>query len=174
MEEQQLRALVDEGASLASIAEVLRVDPSTVRKRLRRFGLETRHMRTLRETREARERGEGVLLKACSTHGVTTFRIDSRGSYRCVRCNGDRVMARRRQIKQILIAELGGACTICGYDACHRALEFHHLDPEEKNFGIGFRGVTRSIERARAEAAKCVLLCANCHAEVEAGVTELP
>jgi hypothetical protein len=27
-----------------------------------------------------------------------------------------------------------------------------------------------ALEAARAEAAKCVLLCANCHAEVEAGV----
>lgn len=34
--------------------------------------------------------------------------------------------------------------------------------------------MTRSIERAREEAAKCVLLCANCHAEVEAGVRSLP
>ena len=35
------------------------------------------------------------------------------------------------------------------------------------------RGVTRSLAAARAEAAKCVLLCANCHAEVEAGVKRL-
>ena len=32
----------------------------------------------------------------------------------------------------------------------------------------------RSLARCRQEAAKCVLLCANCHAEVEAGVAELP
>ena len=30
-------------------------------------------------------------------------------------------------------------------------------------------GVTRSLRRAREEAGKCVLLCANCHAMVEAG-----
>ena len=35
------------------------------------------------------------------------------------------------------------------------------------------RGVSMSIERARAEARKCVLLCSNCHAEVEAGVAVL-
>jgi hypothetical protein len=36
------------------------------------------------------------------------------------------------------------------------------------------KGVARSLEKARAEPRKCVLLCANCHAEVEAGVLGLP
>jgi hypothetical protein len=30
--------------------------------------------------------------------------------------------------------------------------------------------VARSLERCREEARKCVLLCANCHAEVEGGI----
>jgi hypothetical protein len=46
--------------------------------------------------------------------------------------------------------------------------------PSEKDFSLGRKGVTRSLEKARAEAQKCVLLCGNCHAEVEAGVLALP
>jgi len=42
-----------------------------------------------------------------------------------------------------------------------------------KAFSLSFAGVTRSIAAARDEAAKCALLCANCHAEVEAGVAIL-
>jgi hypothetical protein len=53
------------------------------------------------------------------------------------------------------------------------ALEFHHVAPDDKRFSLSHRGVTRSIARARAEASKCVLLCANCHAEVEAGIAKL-
>jgi ribosomal protein L30E len=34
-------------------------------------------------------------------------------------------------------------------------------------------GAARSIASARAEMAKCVLLCANCHAEVESGLTTI-
>ncbi|HEV2820015.1 MAG TPA: hypothetical protein VGW11_05860, partial [Solirubrobacteraceae bacterium] len=49
------------------------------------------------------------------------------------------------------------------------ALHFHHVDPKTKAFSLSFAGVTRSIAAAREEAAKCVLVCANCHAEVEAG-----
>ena len=52
-----------------------------------------------------------------------------------------------------------------------RALEFHHVNPSSKSFAIAPGGVTRSLDAARSEAAKCVLLCANCHAEVEAGLT---
>jgi hypothetical protein len=54
------------------------------------------------------------------------------------------------------------------------ALQFHHLDPATKHFSLGRKGVARSLEKARAEAQKCLLLCANCHAEVEAGVLGLP
>ena len=54
------------------------------------------------------------------------------------------------------------------------ALEFHHLDPEAKRFGLGTRGLTRSLAAARDEAGKCVLVCSNCHAEVEDGMAVIP
>jgi hypothetical protein len=76
-------------------------------------------------------------------------------------------------VKQILVDEAGGACTLCGYSRCVAALQFHHLDPGAKSFSVSMRGVTRSLETARLEAKKCVLLCSNCHAEVEAGFTDL-
>jgi hypothetical protein len=73
-----------------------------------------------------------------------------------------------------LVEEAGGQCEICGYRRCLHALEFHHQDPAVKSFGIALRGITRSIETVRREVAKCALLCANCHAEVEDGLTKLP
>ena len=69
--------------------------------------------------------------------------------------------------------EAGGRCVRCGFDRSSAALEFHHLDPRTKSFGLAQRGMTRSIEEVRREAGKCVLLCANCHAEIESGV-EVP
>lgn len=59
----------------------------------------------------------------------------------------------------------GGACQFCGYKKSVYALTFHHVDPTQKDFGIGGDGSTRSWERTKAELDKCVLLCANCHAE---------
>ena len=46
-----------------------------------------------------------------------------------------------------------------------RALEFHHLNPNEKDFGISFN-LSRTIEDLRAEVDKCILVCSNCHAEI--------
>ena len=68
---------------------------------------------------------------------------------------------------------MGGACQLCGYSRCMAALEFHHLDPAEKTFAVGQHGISRSLAKAREEAQKCVLLCSNCHAEVEAGVASV-
>jgi 5-methylcytosine-specific restriction endonuclease McrA len=86
----------------------------------------------------------------------------------------DAVNARRRRVKAALVAEAGGACLLCGYDRCLAALHFHHLDPTQKAFTLAHTGVALSMARARTEAAKCVLLCSNCHAEVEAGMIDLP
>ena len=82
--------------------------------------------------------------------------------------------ARRRAVKMALVADAGGSCALCGYSRSLAALQFHHVDPATKQFHIAHRGVARSMAAARAEAAKCVLLCANCHAEVEGGVATLP
>lgn len=62
----------------------------------------------------------------------------------------------------------------CGFSAFAAALHFHHVDPTTKAFGIAHGGMSRSYEALAAEAAKCVLLCANCHAGVEAGVLPEP
>jgi hypothetical protein len=83
------------------------------------------------------------------------------------------VVRRRRKVKQVLVEEARVVCAGCGYSRCMAALEFHHLVPGEKSFSLSHRGVARSIEKARAEASKCVLLCANCHAEVEAGMIQV-
>jgi 5-methylcytosine-specific restriction endonuclease McrA len=112
-------------------------------------------------------------MKVCATHGRTEFVLEGRGYYRCKECRKQRVLDWRRRARLKLIAEAGGCCRLCGYDRYVGALHFHHLDPLTKEFGISGRGFTRSIRKMREEASKCVLLCSNCHAEVEAGVATL-
>ena len=75
------------------------------------------------------------------------------------------VKKRRKKLKQMAIEHKGGKCAACGYCKCVGALEFHHLNPSEKEFGLSTRGLTRSWEKTKAEVDKCVLLCANCHRE---------
>ena len=106
----------------------------------------------------------------CQRHGLVrhTLRADN-GRWRCTRCVSEAVTRNRKVKRATLVAEAGGQCQLCGYDRYIGALEFHHLDPSQKVFAMSQGGQTVSLERLRAEAAKCVLLCANCHAEVEGG-----
>jgi len=113
-------------------------------------------------------------VRKCRHHGYVEFLLDHRGSWRCRKCRQDAVAEWRRRVKRILVAEAGGRCQLCGYDKAIGALQFHHLDPATKRFALAQRGHTVGIQVARTEAAKCVLLCANCHVEVETGVTALP
>jgi hypothetical protein len=114
-------------------------------------------------------------MRDCREHGWAEFvRTGAKGRYRCKRCNSEAVAARRRRIKEILVAEAGGGCLLCGFDAYVGALQFHHREPAEKAFSLSRQGVARSLAAARAEARKCVLLCANCHAMVEAGLLFVP
>lgn len=62
----------------------------------------------------------------------------------------------------------GGKCERCGYDRCIDALEFHHIDPVQKDFTISAKGYTRSWNKVKAELDKCIMLCANCHRELHA------
>jgi hypothetical protein len=105
---------------------------------------------------------------------VTRFGPRGDSGFRCLACRSEAVVARRRLVKSTLVADAGGHCLLCGYDRSVAALQFHHLDPATKEFHISRDGVARSLARARAEAAKCVLLCANCHAEVESGIATIP
>ena len=75
----------------------------------------------------------------------------------------------RRRLKARAIAYKGGKCILCGYSRCNTALEFRHPDKSTKTFGLCKKGLITSWSSIMKELDKCVLICANCHREVEAG-----
>lgn len=48
-------------------------------------------------------------------------------------------------------------------------LEFHHLDPTRKEFGLAIDAAYRNWEKVLAEIEKCVVVCSNCHKKIHAG-----
>ena len=87
-------------------------------------------------------------------------------TYCSVKCkNKQSVQTRRKSIKEKSISYKGGQCKHCGYSKCKEALEFHHMNPNEKDFGLSAHGNTHSWEKIKQELDKCILLCANCHRE---------
>jgi transposase-like protein len=166
-----LEPLIAVGMSIRQIARELDRSPTTIRHWLRHHDLRT--VTAQRVRRDASTSAE--VMRDCPRHGWTWFRrVGVQTRYRCARCVVEAVSDRRRKVKEILVDEAGGECVACGYRDCLGVLQFHHIDPTTKKFHLGREGVARSIERAREEARKCILLCANCHAEVELGFRLLP
>ena len=122
------------------------------------------------------EPSETAVVRVCAVHGeVRHYALSDRGTirYRCRRCVGEAVTRRHRKLKQLLVEEAGGGCAVCGYVRCLANLHFHHVDPAEKSFEIQM-GSGKSLAAYRDEARKCVLVCANCHGEIEAGLIPSP
>jgi hypothetical protein len=155
--------------TIEALASEMGRSTSTISYWLKRYGLELERAR-----RSLTITPSGEAFGTCRVHGESRFvRRNGDAYYRCAKCRSADVMRRRRRVKTILVQEAGGACRLCGYDKYAGALHFHHLDAGSKEFSLGQAGITRSIEAARAEARKCVLLCSNCHAEVEAGIVRV-
>lgn len=121
------------------------------------------------------------MIHNCPDHGDCEHKYHSNGKGRpktlvcvpCCRAKGklrrrrnitDYTLARTTILKFKAIRHKGGACQKCGYDRCLSALEFHHRDPEQKEFAWAKMRM-KSWERIKSEIEKCDLLCANCHRE---------
>lgn len=112
--------------------------------------------------------------KKCKKHGVTLHVYEGSTKHlRCMKCRAERVAKHRRDRKNSLVALFGGKCIICGYDKHPAMFDFHHIDPETKEFGIS-NGNCYKLDVHIKEAKKCVLLCCRCHREVELGITNIP
>ncbi len=83
---------------------------------------------------------------------------------------------KRREKKKLdqLHGVVGNACWICKYEKGskgRKVLDFHHMNPAEKDFELNTRNVGQlAWERILEEAKKCVLLCCRCHREFHSGL----
>lgn len=82
----------------------------------------------------------------------------------CYDCMPDGVQLTRGAFLAKLKERQGGKCIRCGYDRCMKALEFHHLDPTQKDFTISNDHF--KLKDAIEESKKCILICSNCHKEL--------
>lgn len=83
----------------------------------------------------------------------------------CAVCMNTRHVAKMAHLKLKCINYLGGKCQICGYNKNQKALEFHHKDPTQKEYGLSSRKQL-DFEKMKSELDKCMLLCSNCHREI--------
>jgi hypothetical protein len=113
----------------------------------------------------------GRNCKTCGETDRDKFYESIKGGV-CKACFNQKISARVIQNKKRIVEYMGGKCHLCGYDKYIGALELHHLDPSKKDPQAGHIRHW-SWERAVQELDKCILLCANCHAEVEGNYATL-
>ncbi len=111
----------------------------------------------------------------CSPFGFGNNRKLERDPSKPLSKSAAYIREKRKRFKLKAIAYKGGSCVLCGYNRCHRALEFHHVDPSKKlvNFAIGGFG-SKKWSFLQEELDKCILVCSNCHREIESGFVKCP
>jgi hypothetical protein len=70
-----------------------------------------------------------------------------------------------RELKLYFMNILGGKCQRCGYNRCLAALDFHHINPEDKEVTEEWKRRKKTFEE-KIKSGKIQLLCANCHREL--------
>ena len=92
--------------------------------------------------------------------------------YNCLPANLDRntrnKIRRELYVKKASEEKKNLGCQKCGYNKYGAVLEWHHLDPTEKDFNLSDwlkKDSAKCWEQYKEETKKCILLCANCHRE---------
>lgn len=83
----------------------------------------------------------------------------------CKFCTNKQSISRFRETKKQAVEYKGGKCERCGYNKCIAAMDFHHLDPSQKDFSIS-NAKNKSFDKIKNELDKCILVCSNCHREI--------
>lgn len=159
MNKHTLSSLIEQNLSQRQIADKMGCSQATVKYWLRKWKLKTSYSRS-----------ESPYCRRCGEQDPEKLRAGCR--YICKDCDSQRTIERFRRYKQRAVEYKGGKCCVCGYKECLSALDFHHLDPNNKDPDWK-KMRNRSFERVRKELDKCVLVCNRCHVEVHAGVTQL-
>lgn len=119
-----------------------------------------------KEKREALKLGMVCNEKVCLICGAKFVPKNNSANQRscCYTCMPDGQQLTRGDFLAKIKKQQGGKCQRCGYDKCLKALEFHHLDPQQKDFTISNDHF--KLAEAIEETKKCILICSNCHREL--------
>lgn len=161
MDQENLRQLVEDGKSIRQIATLLNKSAGSVRHWLRKYNLTT-----YKEPKYSTNcKFCGVILTDENTYG-------SKKRWSCKSCANKYRTEKFVDTKLKLVEMKGGKCKCCGFDKHYSALDFHHLDPSQKEFNLSV--TNNGWNKLLKEVDKCVLLCSNCHRMIHAGVINLP
>lgn len=169
--------LYKEGKTMPYICKVLNVSKATVSYQINKEGI-SRFKNPVEITEDLLNKMQ-IRYEECKNlsivskeYGVSINRLKYLNR-RKSKTDYEVLKNRRYRIKKLLVEYKGNKCKICGYDKCLSALEFHHLEPENKDFTISYNTKYNNLDSLKKEVDKCILVCANCHREIHAGIVKV-
>ncbi len=107
-----------------------------------------------------------IMTKLGCSKGTISYHI----GFNVRQKQNQRQSIKRKDFGDELKLSHSGKCLVCGYDKCLEALDFHHIDPAQKDFAVLTHHKRRNKQTIIRESNKCMLLCSNCHRELHAGL----
>lgn len=165
IKEVELKELIDQNYSFSQLAKHFGVSVTVVGTWLKKYSLKTNHVRG-GTTGDRKQH----LCRICGNTNPNSFRQKQKSM--CIKCRRIYQTKQYNKRKVELIEYMGGCCVICGYNKSSSALDFHHLDPNTKETNMYKTGNIKnaSLEKAKTELSKCILVCSNCHREIHFGL----
>lgn len=167
MEKQLLENYLNEGLSFNEITKLTQKSLTTILYWAKKHKLKSNFKSFKQEGTKVY--GDTRFCARCQSYVKTSMFYSRRGkpnsSVYCMKCTGDQTTERMRSLKLKMVEYKGGCCEKCGYKNYIGALEFHHLEPNQKDFNPSKLKTYSFDDRVKSELDKCALLCANCHRE---------
>lgn len=162
MDRELLQQHINNRLSSHQIAKATKLSQTTIAYWLKKHGLKTNPL-----GRRTSGPDDHTGLTCCICDRSLVARLVAKGSSRCDGCFQKQ---RRYLIKLAIVDQLGGCCIRCGWSGHLSGYDLHHTDPTQKEFALSCPN-NKSLERIKAELAKCELLCALCHREEHSSYT---
>ena len=172
MKKEELEVLINDGKSLNQISKETGKSLTTIRYWVKKFNIifETKNF----ASQGIKNYGDHKYCPKCKNNcDISEFykrRGKDGGSVYCKKCTTQQVVERTKKLKQEMVNYKGGCCQVCGYDKYIGALDFHHLNPNEKDFTIAHVRQYKFDNIIKSELDKCLLVCSNCHREIHGGL----
>lgn len=147
---ESILKLRKEGKKIAEIAKLLNCSETNVKYHCYRNNLQVKTAKTSKEKiieiqfllKEGKTRKEISKIVGISVSTIGRFKNTLLSEIEEEHNNTKTYMQNKRKLmKEKCVEYMGGKCKICGYNKCNSALEFHHLDPNNKEFQISSRNL---------------------------------
>ena len=172
MKKEEIEKMIDEGKSLNQISKETGKSLTTVRYWVKKLEIQikTKNFAELGKKDYGQSRVCPKCKENCTIDQFYNRRGKENSSVYCKKCSTIQTLSRLQRLKKQMVDYKGGCCQICGYKKYMGALEFHHIDPTQKDFNLSRMKQYTFDDKVTNELDKCILVCSNCHREIHGGL----